>query len=135
MSAFQIQLDVRWGDLDAFNHVGNVVYLRYVEECRAAWLNSVPSHWQDGETGPVIANVHLNYRRPLGWPAHIEVSLKPHSPGRSSIRLDHEIHSLSAQGTRAELHADGSTVIVWIDKAKGEPVPLPRVLRELAASG
>ncbi|TVS12666.1 MAG: acyl-CoA thioesterase [Wenzhouxiangella sp.] len=135
MSAFRIQLDVRWGDLDAFNHVGNVTYLRYVEECRAAWLNSVPSHWRDDEAGPVIANIHLNYRRPLGWPARIDVSLKPHSPGRSSIRLDHEIHSLAADGTREELHADGTTVIVWIDKNKGEPVPLPRVLRELAAKG
>ncbi|MGY6554263.1 MAG: acyl-CoA thioesterase [Wenzhouxiangella sp.] len=133
MALFRVLLDVRWGDLDAFKHVSNVTFLRYIEECRAAWLNSVPSHWQDGEAGPVVANVNLNYRRPLLWPARIEVTLKPHSPGRSSIRLEHEIHSVDAEGKRLELHADGTTTLVWVESKKGESVPLPGVLRELAA--
>lgn len=133
MSVFRIQLDVRWGDLDAFMHVSNVTFLRYIEECRAAWLNSVPSHWQDGEAGPVVANININYRRPLLWPARIEISLKPHSPGRSSIRLEHEIYSLDAEGGRHELHADGTSTIVWVESKKGESVPLPTALRELAA--
>lgn len=135
MSVFRVQMDVRWGDLDAFNHVSNVTFLRYIEECRAAWLSSVPSHWQDGEFGPVVANVNLNYRRPLLWPARIDISLKPHSPGRSSIRLEHEIHSIDADGHRADLHADGTTTLVWLDWSKGESVPLPVVLRTLAAGG
>lgn len=133
MALFRVLLDVRWGDLDAFKHVSNVTFLRYIEECRAAWLNSVPSHWQDGEAGPVVANVNLNYRRPLLWPARIEVTLKPHSPGRSSIRLEHEIHSVAAEGKRLELHADGTTTLVWVESKKGESVPLPGALRELAA--
>lgn len=133
MADFRIRIDVRWGDLDAFNHVSNVTFLRYIEECRAAWLNSVPSHWQDGESGPVIANVNINYRRPLNWPARVEVTLKPHSPGRSSIRLEHEIRSLGADGKPDTVHADGTTTIVWVDRKKGESVPLPVALRELAA--
>lgn len=132
MSIFSVQLDVRWGDLDAFHHVSNVTFLRYIEECRAAWLDSVPSHWQDGQSGPVVANINLNYRRPLLWPARIEVTLKPHSPGRSSIRLEHEIHSLSPDGERMELHADGTTTIVWLDWKTGESIPLPLPLRDLA---
>lgn len=133
MALFRILLDVRWGDLDAFKHVSNVTFLRYVEECRAAWLSSVPSHWQDGEAGPVVANVNFNYRRPLLWPARIEVTLKPHSPGRSSIRLEHEIHRLDADDKRLELHADGTTTLVWVESKKGESVPLPTALRTLAA--
>lgn len=133
MSVFRIQLDVRWGDLDAFQHVSNVNFLRYIEECRAAWLNSVPSHWQDGEFGPVVANVNLNYRRPLLWPARIEISLKPNSPGRSSIRLEHEVYGIKADGQRGELHADGTSTLVWVDWKKNESVPLPVALRNLAA--
>lgn len=133
MSVFRIQLDVRWGDLDAFGHVSNVSFLRYIEQCRAAWLESVPSHWQDGEAGPVLANINFNYRRPLLWPARIEISLKPHSPGRSSIRLEHEVHTLNAEGEREDLHADGTTTLVWVEWKKGESIPLPTVLRELAA--
>src|SRR5690625_652900 len=65
MSEFIIKLPVRWGDMDAFNHVSNVVYLRYIEDCRGQWMQSVPSHWQEADTGPVVANININYRRPL----------------------------------------------------------------------
>ncbi len=134
MSEFHIDLDVRWGDLDAFNHVSNVTYLRYLEECRARWMESVPSHWQDGESGPVVANISINYRRPMLWPARIRVSLKPLSPGRSSVKLEHRIHALGKDGRSGDLHADAVTTLVWVDKKKGESVPLPGSIRHLAAS-
>ncbi|MBB6085861.1 acyl-CoA thioester hydrolase [Wenzhouxiangella marina] len=127
-------MDIRWGDLDAFNHVSNVAYLRYIEECRAQWMDSVPSHWQGPETGPVVANININYRQAIVWPARIEVSLKPLSPGRSSIKLEHEIRALDAEGRVGELYADATSTLVWIDKKSGESVPLPVSIRELAAA-
>lgn len=133
MSSFRIKISVRWGDLDAFNHVGNASYLRYLEECRAQWMDSVASHWQDGDSGPVVANTTINYRRPILWPATIEVSLKPLSPGRSSIKLEHEIRAVSSQdGEPGKLYADATTTLVWVDKKKGESVPLPISIRDLA---
>ena len=30
------EVPVRWGDMDAFNHVNNAVYMRYLEESRLA---------------------------------------------------------------------------------------------------
>ncbi len=133
MSEFRIKMSVRWGDLDAFNHVSNVTYLRYLEECRARWMNSVPSHWQDGEIGPVVANMNINYRRPIIWPAEIEIRTQPLSPGRSSIKLEHEIRAPSGQDDKpGELYADATTTLVWIDKKTGESVPLPTSIRGLA---
>jgi acyl-CoA thioester hydrolase len=132
MSEFKIRLSVRWGDMDGFNHVSNVVFLRYIEECRAQWMESVPSHWQDGEAGPVVANITINYRRPLHWPAEIEVTLKPLSPGRSSIKLEHEVRALGSAKGAGRLYADATTTLVWIDKKSGESVPLPVCIRELA---
>lgn len=132
MADFKVRMSVRWGDLDAFNHVSNVTYLRYLEEARARWMDSVPSHWQDGEAGPVVANVNINFRRPLHWPAEIEIVTRPQSPGRSSIKLACEIRSSSEAPDKAELHADATVTLVWIDKKSGEPVPLPGAIRELA---
>ncbi len=132
MAEFFIELPVRWGDMDAFNHVSNVAYLRFIEECRAQWMESVPSRWQSDETGPVVANLTINYRRPVHWPARLRISTQPLSPGRSSIKLEHEIHALDRDGRATELHADASTILVWIDKRSGEPVPLPVPIRELA---
>jgi acyl-CoA thioester hydrolase len=80
MSEFAIKLPVRWGDMDSFGHVSNVVYLRYLEECRARWMDSVPSHWQDGDAGPVVANININFRQPMYWPGDVEVTLAPASP-------------------------------------------------------
>ncbi|QOC23614.1 acyl-CoA thioesterase [Wenzhouxiangella sp. AB-CW3] len=132
MSEFNIQIDVRWGDMDAFGHVGNAVYLRYFEEARARWMESVASHWQGDASGPVVANININYRRPLHWPAQFEVTLKPRSPGRSSIKLEHEIRMIDPSGSTV-VHADATCTLVWIDKKSGEPVPLPTSIRGLAA--
>lgn len=131
MPEFKIKLPVRWGDMDAFGHVSNTVFLRYMEESRAIWMDSVPSHWQDAEAGPVVANININYRRRLHWPAEIEVTVKPTSPGRSSIKLEQLIRSLPDDKGEATVYADATCTLVWIDKKKGEPVPLPTSIREL----
>jgi len=133
MSEFSTTLDVRWGDVDSFGHVNNAVFLAYLEQCRSEWMSSVPCHWQEGETGPVVANVNINYRRPLYWPGRVKISLKPASPGRSSIKLESEIRSVP-EGDREKpvLYADATATLVWIDKKSGESVPLPGSIRDLA---
>lgn len=135
MADFSIELEVRWGDLDAFGHVNSATFLSYLEQCRCAWMSSVPSHWQDGQSGPVVANVNINYRRQLRWPERVVVTLRPASPGRSSIKLDSEIRSVARDGEpRPELYADATVTLVWIDRKTGEPVPLPGVIRELGSA-
>jgi len=135
MSDFRIALNVRWGDLDAFNHISNVAFLRYLEECRARWMESVPSHWRGPNSGPVVASMTINYRQVIVWPAAITVSLKPQSPGRSSIKLEHEIRAATdaSDGDAGELYADATTTLVWIDKKSGDSIPLPAAVRDLAA--
>lgn len=136
MSEFRVELDVRWGDVDAFGHVNNAVFLAYLEECRSEWMNSVPCHWQEAESGPIVANVNINYRRPIHWPARILVTLKPDSPGRSSIKLESEIRSVPIDAKRKSvLYADSTVTLVWIDKKSGESVPLPASIRELGQKG
>ena len=133
MAEFSVEMEVRWGDLDAFGHVNNATYLSYLEQCRSAWMNTVPCHWQDGDAGPVVANVNINYRRPLHWPERVAVSLKPESPGRSSIKLNCAIRSATDEpDADAQLFADATVTLVWIDKKSGESVPLPASIRELA---
>ena len=143
MSEFRIELDVRWGDVDSFGHVNNAVFLAYLEECRSQWMDSVPCHWQEGETGPVVANININFRRPLLWPARVAVTLKPDSPGRSSIKVESEIRSVTVadSGKKGDkksdkekpvLYADATATLVWIDKKSGESVPLPGSIRELS---
>lgn len=134
MSKFTIKLPVRWGDMDSFGHVSNVIFLRFLEDVRAHWMESVPSHWQGDETGPVVANININYRRPLYWPGDVEVTLKPLSPGRSSVKLEHQVRGAGENGEEPMLYADATCTLVWIDKKSGEPVPLPTSIRNLAGN-
>ncbi|MDT8408704.1 MAG: thioesterase family protein [Wenzhouxiangellaceae bacterium] len=132
MSEFRIELDVRWGDVDSFGHVNNAVFLSYLEQCRSEWMDTVPCHWQQGETGPVVASININYRRPVHWPARLEVTLKPASPGRSSIKLASEVRSIpNGDKQKPVLFADATVTLVWIDRKSGESVPLPTSIREL----
>jgi acyl-CoA thioester hydrolase len=58
------EIEIRWRDLDAFNHVNHIVFLTYLEEARDEWLGRVLS---DPELvwGYVIARVEIDYRREL----------------------------------------------------------------------
>ncbi len=133
-SKFRMPLDVRWGDMDAFDHINSGAYLQYLEEIRVRWMDSVPSHWQGSETGPVVANISINYRQAIHWPAALEVTLKPLSPGRSSIKLEHEIRERTDTPDSGALYADATVTLVWIDKHSGESVPLPKSIRDLASA-
>lgn len=122
---FQLRIPVRWGDLDAFNHVNNAAYLRYLEEARVQWLRTFSSNWDDIGSAPVLAAVQLNYRAPIGWPAEVVVSQAITRLGNTSLTIEHRIESTDGK----ILHADGHVILVWIDRQSGQPVPLPDQLR------
>ncbi|NBM15558.1 thioesterase family protein [Streptomyces sp. GC420] len=58
---------LRWSDMDAFGHVNNVVFLRYLEEARIDFMfrlapgNGSPSF----SGGSVVARHEIEYKRPL----------------------------------------------------------------------
>jgi len=127
----RVPLAVRWGDLDAFNHVNNATFLVYVQEARLAWLAQIEGAWFDETMMPVVAAVQMNYRRQLAWPAQIVVELAPTRVGNSSLTIAHRI--LAADDS-ACVYADGEVVMVWIDPAGGRSVALPEAIRDACQS-
>lgn len=119
-------LDVRWRDLDAFNHVNNSSYLTYLEEARLQWLGQVPGPWFDEHAMPVMAASQLNYRRPIAWPAKLQVQLFRERMGNSSLTIAHRV--VDAEHPE-QLCCDGNVVMVWMDPTGGKPVPLPEAIR------
>ena len=127
---FVAPIGVRWRDLDAFNHVNNANYLTYLEEARLQWLQHVPG-WFNEHSMPVLAASELNYRRPIEWPAQLNVQLFCERLGNSSITLAHRIVDTGNDA----LYSDGKVVLVWMDPATGKPVPLPPSIRDAAEAG
>jgi acyl-CoA thioester hydrolase len=126
---FVASIEVRWRDLDAFNHVNNANYFTYLEEARLQWLRQVRD-WFDAQSIPVMAASELNYRLPIEWPAQLEVQLVCERLGNSSLTLGHRI--VDAADTN-RLYCDGRVVMVWMNPATGKPVPLPLTIRKAAA--
>ncbi|MGH3328639.1 MAG: acyl-CoA thioesterase [Streptomycetales bacterium] len=60
---------IRWGDMDAFAHVNNVEFLRYLEDARARMLFSEASASgvQGLADGCVVVRHEIDYARPLAW--------------------------------------------------------------------
>ena len=108
------RIEIRWGDMDAYGHVNNAVYLTYLEEARDAWvqhvLGPVTDTWDF-----VLAHVEIDYLSELTQAdGAILARCACASIGRSSIRTNEEIVKLD--GT---LSARAASVIVPRDPATG----------------
>lgn len=124
---FTAALTVRWRDLDAFNHVNNSNFLTFLEEARLQWLQHVRGSWFSETAMPVLASSHVNYRRPIAWPAQLAIELACTRLGGSSITLAHRIVDAADP---ACLYSDGDVVLVWMNPESGKAVPLPQAIRD-----
>ncbi|GAA5076363.1 acyl-CoA thioesterase [Lysobacter panacisoli] len=126
VALIRVPLSVRWRDLDAFNHVNNSKYLSYLEEARLRWMLSVPGQGLDDDVAPVVAAANLNYRRPIEWPAEVEIELFVERLGNTSVTIGHRI--VDAKDADV-LFCDGNVVMVWIDRVNGRAAQLPEAVR------
>ena len=125
----KLGMEVRWRDLDAFGHANNASYHGYVEEARVRWFRALSTDWANEASAPILAAVTMNYRRPLGWPATIVVELLAEKVGTKSVTLGHRISDANDAGV---VYADGTTVLVWVDR-NGATLPLPDAVRAACA--
>ena len=126
---FTTSVDVRWRDLDAFNHVNNGTYLSYLEEARIRWFAQLDEPWVTEEFAPVLVSSTLNYREPVTYPATLDVELFGEKVGTSSVVVGHRI-----KGADGRVRCDGNVAIVWIDLKTGRPRALPEGVRRAAES-
>ena len=122
----RVTLGVRWGDMDAFNHVNNAEYLRYLEEARVRWIAGITGISLTDRIAPVLVASNVNYRKPIEWPSEIVVELFIEKLGNSSLTMGHR---MLASDDSTVLYSDGSVVMVWIDAQTGKSVALPEAVR------
>ena len=122
------RIPVRWGDMDAFGHVNNTVFFRYMEQVRIEWMESYCDMSSIATTGPVLVNAQCTFLRTIKYPDQIEVQMFVTEPGRSSFESSYKIYRLDADKT---LCAEGTAKIVWVDYALEKSVPLPEIVLRL----
>lgn len=116
---------IRWGDMDAYGHVNNTIYFRFMEQARVEWLEDLDIAVRPGGHAPVIINASCTFLIPMNYPGTVEVRTYIGHLGRSSIPTYVEMR-LQGDDT---LYAEGAAKIVWMDTATGKSVPLPDRVR------
>jgi acyl-CoA thioester hydrolase len=118
------QIEIRWRDVDAYQHVNNAVYATYLEECRDEWLARVL-----GERGDiwdfVLARVAIDFRRELRQSDDAVVATcRLERLGTSSLTTKEEIRTAGG-----ELSAEAEAVLVARDRQTGRSRPLSEAER------
>lgn len=115
-------IEIRWSDLDALNHVNNAAFLRYLEDTRLDWFTSLPGGWDSKDCSPVVVNIDINYRRELRYPANISVRMVISQASEKRILLDYVISDRDDVKT---IYSDARVTLVWVDRIAGRSIPLP----------
>lgn len=117
------KMPIRWGDMDAYGHVNNTVYFRYMEQARVEWIEDMKVPVRPGGEGPVIINAACTFLQPMNYPGMVEVRTYVGAVGRSSCQtyVDMLIDDV--------VYAEGAAKVVWMDTQTGKSVPLPEHVR------
>jgi acyl-CoA thioester hydrolase len=120
-----MQMPLRWGEMDALRHINNAQYLRYFEESRIVWGESLNMHLDGKAEGMILLKASVTYKKQVTYPGDIDVSLFAGEIGRSSFHL---INTLTVEGDGTPA-AIGDFVIVWFDYRSGKSLAIPDSLR------
>lgn len=124
MARVHVDLELRWGDQDAYGHINNVAFARYLEEARVRvfWRGSgrertgMEGHFRgDSVDGPkmLVASQRIDFVGVLEYSnTPITVELWIGKLGGSSLEVHYEILDAEAAERRVVVQAITTVVIV-----------------------
>ena len=120
----ETKMTVRWGDMDAYGHVNNTLFFRYLESARFDFFEQVCMPVLDRAPMIILAEINCQFKAELQYPADITVQTRISRFGNSSFDVHAEIY----QGEK--LCAVSEATMVWIDTKTRRPEKIPAVVRE-----
>jgi len=126
-----IEIPVQWGEMDAFQHVNNVVYFRYFENARIAYFEKldVIEFMKSTWIGPILAATSCRFKAPLTYPDKVLVAAKVTAVEEDRFMMDYRVVSTKQQKVAAE----GDGVIVTFNYRENKKVLVPEELRLMIA--
>jgi acyl-CoA thioester hydrolase len=121
-----IETPIAWGEMDAFQHVNNIVYLRYFESGRMAYferLNFMEFMEKTG-IGPILASIQCKFKIPLTYPDTVLIGTRVPKVEADRFTMEYYVVSHKHQ----KLAAQGEGVIVSFDYRENKKTNLPEEL-------
>lgn len=122
------EIPVRWGDMDAFQHVNNTVYIRYFEIARIVYFDSsnLRSFMTGAGIGPILAEVSCRFRYPVTYPDTVLSATRVVKLETDRFTMEHLVVSRAA----GRVAAQGAGTVVTFDYEAGRKAPIPPLLRD-----
>ena len=119
---------VIWGEMDAYQHVNNVVYFRYFENARLEYVRRLDwfSYQEATGIGPILASTQARFRRALKYPDNIHIGIRLLEMKEDRFTVEHNIVSEKLN----DVATVGQGVIVAFHYPTGKKVALPQELKE-----
>lgn len=130
---FVLPYRVRIADINYGGHVANSAVLNFFQDARIAFLRSLGgfSELNIGEgCGIILPEAHVCYRAEMFHDDALEIGVRVHEVGRSSLVLEYRIER------GGMVTAEGTTNLVAFDYEKKKPRRLPGAfVEQLRQSG
>ncbi len=123
---YEMTIPIRWGDMDAMNHVNNTTYFRYLETVRIDWMRSIGCQPDPKGEGPVIVNAFCNFYKQLEYPGDVLVKMYVSDPARSTFET---WGTMSRTDDPDVIYAAGGATTIWVNFPAQKSAPLPDWMR------
>lgn len=129
---FSLPIQIRFSDIDGYMHVNNGIYFSYFEHGRAAYLYQVCG-WDVMEVGTVVANIQIDYLRPIQIFDKVEAFVRCSNIGNSSFVLDQYLLGKTQDG-QERIFAHCICTMVSVNMKTMRPVAIPEEYRSKLSS-
>ena len=120
---YEMLIPIRWGDMDAMNHVNNTTYFRYLETIRIEWMRSIGCQPDPSGEGTVIVNAFCNFYRQLEYPGDVRMKMYVSDPARSTFESWGTMERTDDPGV---VYAAGGATTIWVNFPAQKSAPLPQ---------
>ena len=123
-----IDIDVRWGDMDALVHVNNIVYFQYFQMARGAYLQRIgmpPAGPEWREFGWVVGANCCRYKAPVTFPDTLSVWARVGSLSEDRMLMEYRAVSKKL----GKVAAEGEALIFGYDFDSGTKAAIPDDVR------
>jgi len=119
---------VQWGDMDAAQHVNNVIYLRWGEVARVDYFNALGAEVapMDNTAGFILSWQDCKYIFPVTYPDTVHIGIRTIEVKEDRFLM--ELHFFSEKHDR--IVAISKQMVVTYDYVNLKKVPVPDFIRE-----
>ncbi len=123
MQFSQVVRPISWGEMDAFGHLNNVHYFRYMEDARIKFLDDIDFFKED--LFSVILKNECEYKAPVIYPDQLLTRSYVTHIGNTSFIMLYEMYSEAQE----KIVAVGQSIIVLVDSKTFVKQPISSQLK------